>query len=279
MFYRVLADAVSAIHLTLMIYVVFGQLLIVLGIVFRWRWIRNPWFRWTHMAVILTIAVEALLVINCPLTDWDEDLRALAGEKTGQETFTARVLHWLLFPEVPAWFLTGCYFGFALLVLVCYLLAPPGLSSPKGRLALRLKCPHATPDVPEARGSVAEVVVERPADGAGSQVVGCPACARPVAIHVRSRGRFWTGVLLIALLGVAVTCLGFFLPYLEAAVTGNEIPLNWRGDVKRTARHTTVTGIGLLLLFLAPSGILLRRALLVPEEATTDPGQRHRLLV
>src|SRR5262245_23162242 len=135
MFYRVLADVISAIHLGLMLYVIVGQLVILLGIVFRWHWIRNPRFRWTHLAAILTVAAEAVLGIDCPLTNWEDALRVLGHGAGDQRSFTARLVHALLFPNLPAVdyeFLTYCYYGFALLVLVTFVLAPPGRSAPKG---------------------------------------------------------------------------------------------------------------------------------------------------
>jgi len=49
-------------------YVVLGQLAILVGIVRRWQWIRNPWFRWTHLLMILVVAWEAVQGITCPLT-------------------------------------------------------------------------------------------------------------------------------------------------------------------------------------------------------------------
>src|SRR5262245_1747402 len=142
-FYRVLADLIAASHLALMAYVIFGQLLILVGIVFRWGWIRNPWFRWTHLAAVLTVAAEALLDVRCPVTDWEQDLRALAKQPTTDQSFTEQILDRVLFPlhgSQYEWVLPLCYFGFAGLVLLSFLLAPPGRVAPKGSVALRLGC-------------------------------------------------------------------------------------------------------------------------------------------
>src|SRR5579859_5941097 len=119
MYYRLAADAMSAVHLALMLFVVFGQLAILVGIVCRWRWIRNPYFRWSHMAVILTVAAEAVLSVNCPLTDWENDLRrhgrAFTDEawyfNRGARAAAAPVLCWPGVPEGAA--AGGCLLGVA----------------------------------------------------------------------------------------------------------------------------------------------------------------------
>src|SRR5262245_34611915 len=168
MYYRVLADAVSAVHLLLMMFVVLGQLLILVGIVCRWRWIRNPWFRWIHLAAILTVAAEAVLQVNCPLTDWEDDLRVLAQEQPNELSFPARLIHSLLIPNFhqaevtlpllgQVYVLDLLYYGFAGLVLLSFWLAPPGRRSPAGRVSVGLAC--------RAADSVCEVTVGRPAKG------------------------------------------------------------------------------------------------------------------
>jgi len=319
MFYHVLADLMSAVHLALMVYVIFGQLLLLVGLVFRWQWLRNPWFRWTHMAAILTVAAEALLGISCPLTNWEEELRERARQETWpvqivtapglvpagfvapalpyvvastpiaglkpsalgeRPSFTAQLVHKFLFPldAFPhlEYILTLCYYGFALLVLITFILLPPRLPAPRGHVNLRLRCP-GTPE--NGRRSVGTVLLERPGQGASTQTVLCPCCEQKVGIQVRSRRRFWPGVGLVVLLGAAITCLGFYLPQLHSALTGEPLWRTRSGAIWRTGWENAVTVIGLLLMVLAPSGLLVRRALIGKDETGTDrPRQRHRVL-
>src|SRR5262245_29206278 len=136
MWIQLLADTVATVHLLLMIFVVLGQLAILVGIVFRWAWIRNPWFRWIHFATIITVAVDAILAVNCPLTDWEDDLRASLkkeGDQTETKSFTERVVLPLLVPEFhqekvnlpivgEIWVLDILYYGFALLVVLSFIL-------------------------------------------------------------------------------------------------------------------------------------------------------------
>jgi hypothetical protein len=78
--YEILADATVAVHLAYMGYIVFGQLAIMIGWPLRWGWIRNPWFRLSHLAMILIVAFEAIMGWRCPLTDLEENLREEGGQ-------------------------------------------------------------------------------------------------------------------------------------------------------------------------------------------------------
>lgn len=66
-FYAVLADIVLAAHVAYVSFVILGQLAVFAGIVFKWEWIRNPWFRLTHLLMIAIVAFQALIDVYCPL--------------------------------------------------------------------------------------------------------------------------------------------------------------------------------------------------------------------
>jgi hypothetical protein len=125
MSYGFLADVIVAIHVVYMAFVVFGQIAIMAGALLKWGWIRNPWFRLTHLLAILIVALEALFGIACPLTTWEYDLRMAAGQPVSGDSFVGRLLHNVLFYHLPPWVFTTCYVSFALLVLVTLLWAPP----------------------------------------------------------------------------------------------------------------------------------------------------------
>lgn len=125
MWYGLLADVIVAVHVAYVSYVVFGQLAIFAGVVLRWQWIRNFWFRVTHLVAISIVAFEAIMNITCPLTLWEEQLRRAAGQPTSGETFVGRLLHYLIFYDWPPWAFTVLYICFALLVLATFVFAPP----------------------------------------------------------------------------------------------------------------------------------------------------------
>ncbi len=123
--YGLLADMIVAVHVAYVSYVVFGQLAIFVGIVLRWQWIRNFWFRVTHLVAISIVALEAIMDVPCPLTVWEDNLRRMAGQPVGGETFMGRLLHNLIFYDWPSWVFTALYIAFTLLVLATFVFAPP----------------------------------------------------------------------------------------------------------------------------------------------------------
>jgi cytochrome c biogenesis protein CcdA len=125
MLYRYLADLVVAIHVAYVSFVVFGQLAIWLGLLVGWSWVRNPWFRWIHLVLMTIVGLEAVLGITCPLTDWESALRERAGQQVQGELFVGRLLHNLIFVDLPSSVITAIHITFALLVIGTFVLAPP----------------------------------------------------------------------------------------------------------------------------------------------------------
>ena len=124
-FYRLAADAVVLIHFSYVAFVVVGLLAILLGLLCRWGWVRNVWFRSLHLLAILIVAGEAVCGITCPLTTWEQHLRALAGDTAYRGDFIADWVHQLLFYEFPPWVFTLAYVLFGLVVLAAFVFAPP----------------------------------------------------------------------------------------------------------------------------------------------------------
>jgi len=123
--YGILADLMVAIHVGYVSYVVLGQLLIWLGWAAGWQWVRNFWFRATHLLAIGIVAFEEVMGIRCPLTVWEEHFRELAGQPTTGETFLGRLLHSLLFYDFQPWVFTTIYMSTLAVVLVTLIFCPP----------------------------------------------------------------------------------------------------------------------------------------------------------
>lgn len=129
MYYGYLADVVVFVHVLYVGYVVVGQLAVVVAAPFRWEWGRNPWFRFTHLAAIAVVAYEALNDITCPITVWEEKLRALAGQDVGAgQSFVGRLFHDLLFyPDLPQIFFNTLHVAMFVLVVQGLVMYPPRL--------------------------------------------------------------------------------------------------------------------------------------------------------
>lgn len=128
MWYGYLADLVVFVHVLYVGYVVLGQLAIIVAAPFRWAWARNPWFRFSHLAAIGYVAYEAMAGIRCPLTVWEEQLRALAdpGAAAGQ-SFMGRLFHDLLFWDLPEIFFNTLHVAMFVLVVQGVVMYPPRL--------------------------------------------------------------------------------------------------------------------------------------------------------
>jgi hypothetical protein len=123
--YGFLADLVVAVHVGYVGYVVAGQLLILIGWLAGWSWVRNFWFRATHLLAMAVVVFEELQNIRCPLSVWEEKLRILAGQPTTGETFMGRILHSILFYNAEPWVFRVGYLAFGALILITFVFCLP----------------------------------------------------------------------------------------------------------------------------------------------------------
>lgn len=124
--YALFADLLAALHLGFIGFVVGGQLAILIGAALHWQWIRNRWFRVGHLLAIVFVALEAIVGMICPLTEWEYSLRRKAGQIVEKDiSFVGRFVREVLFYEFPTWVFTTAYVSFAVLVVVTLVLVPP----------------------------------------------------------------------------------------------------------------------------------------------------------
>ncbi len=124
--YSFLADVVLVIHTSYVLFVVVGQLLIVMGWIWDWRWPRNPLFRYLHILAIGIVVVQSWFGIICPLTTLESELRIRAG-MGGYEDYSF-IGYWMsrfLFYDAPPWVFAVIYTLFALLVVGSFFVYPP----------------------------------------------------------------------------------------------------------------------------------------------------------
>lgn len=121
----IFADIILVTHAAFIVFVVFGQLLIVVGWQCRWAWPRNPVFRGIHLLTIGVVVMQAWLGLACPLTLLEHNLRLAAGETGYQVSFISDWLHRLFFYRAPLWVFTLAYTLFGFLVLFTWWVYPP----------------------------------------------------------------------------------------------------------------------------------------------------------
>jgi hypothetical protein len=126
--YAILADILVAFHGGYVAFVVLGEFAILIGAALGCGWARNRWFRSLHLLAIAVVALEAVFHFPCPLTAWEYQLRALAGQATSTESFVGRLVHFLFMDgdnRFEEWVYEYLHIGFGILVLATLLLIPP----------------------------------------------------------------------------------------------------------------------------------------------------------
>jgi hypothetical protein len=83
MAYTLLADLIVALHFGFILFVFGGGLLVL-------RWPRAAWLH--IIAIAWSVVVEFTDWINCPLTPWEQELRARAGRGDYSGGFTEHYL-------------------------------------------------------------------------------------------------------------------------------------------------------------------------------------------
>jgi Protein of Unknown function (DUF2784) len=123
--YLLAADVVLLTHVFFVAFVVFGLLCILAGKAFSWPWVRNPWFRVAHLAAIGVVVLQSWLGTICPLTIWEMELRAKAGDAVYPGTFVSHWLETILYYRAAAWVFTACYTAFGALVAASWFWVRP----------------------------------------------------------------------------------------------------------------------------------------------------------
>ena len=120
-----LADAVLALHVAVVLYVVGGLPAIVVGNRMGWRFVNARWFRWSHLGAVAVVIGQAWLGQYCLLTVAETWLRERAGQGGYPSGFIPYWVHRLLFYEAPLWQFAVAYTVFGVLVVWAWWRYPP----------------------------------------------------------------------------------------------------------------------------------------------------------
>lgn len=115
------ADALLVFHFAIVVFIVGGLVLTWIGATLGWAWVRNPWFRYLHLGAIALVALEALIGMVCPLTEWEDALRGGGSA----ESFVGRWVRVLLYYRAPEWVFTLLYIAWTAATLVTLWRVPP----------------------------------------------------------------------------------------------------------------------------------------------------------
>ncbi len=124
--YAFFADLLVLFHFFYVTFAVGGELIILAGAFLKLGMVRNFAFRIAHLVAVVFVALESLVDVLCPLTEWEYNLRELAGQRVEREiSFLGRLLRMIIFYDFPSWAFTLMYVGFGVLVILTFILIPP----------------------------------------------------------------------------------------------------------------------------------------------------------
>lgn len=112
-----LADVVLAMHFAMAAFLALGLLLIPLGKLRAWPWVRHRRLRILHAGLMVFVALEALVGMTCPLTTLEAYLRGTQAPESFWAEQISRLLFWdlslsfflLLYLACAAW-VVGLWF-------------------------------------------------------------------------------------------------------------------------------------------------------------------------
>jgi len=121
----ILADLELVVHGLYVGFVVIGFVLILLGLARGWQWVRQPAFRYAHLAAIGIVVVQVWFGIDCPLTTLESFLRLKAGEAGYGTSFIQHWLYRLLYYRADTRVFGVIYSLFGAAVALVWWFAPP----------------------------------------------------------------------------------------------------------------------------------------------------------
>lgn len=121
----IFADTLLILHTMLVVFVILGLVATFAGYFCQWRWVRNFWFRLSHLIVIGVVVLQPWLGVLCPLTAWEMALRAKAGEAGYEGSFIQHWLQSILYYSAPDWVFILAYTVFGALVLASWFVVRP----------------------------------------------------------------------------------------------------------------------------------------------------------
>jgi hypothetical protein len=113
----IMVQAVLAVHVTVILFNVFGLVAVPIGAICNWRFVHIRWWRVLYLLSLAAVAAQALAGRACFLTIWQNDLTASAQPAT---PLIVRWIDLLVYWRLPIWMFAALYvlvFAYALALL------------------------------------------------------------------------------------------------------------------------------------------------------------------
>lgn len=129
--YGLLASIVMYLHFLWILLVILPVPVIIVGGLYGWRFVRNPWFRIIHMCMMGLVLLFALIQIECPLTSLEKYLQRNARLSSYEGGFIHQWVKKLLFYDFSLEFFLLMYLLFFLVILALLFMVKPDWRKPK----------------------------------------------------------------------------------------------------------------------------------------------------
>ncbi|HEU0229563.1 MAG TPA: DUF2784 domain-containing protein [Burkholderiaceae bacterium] len=116
------ATSILALHLVVIAFNVAGCILIPVGALLSWRWVRGFWWRAAHLASLAVVAAQALLGRACFLTIWQADL---ANHRHAARPLIASWIDRLIYLPLPIWVFATAYVAIFIYVVALWVWVRP----------------------------------------------------------------------------------------------------------------------------------------------------------
>jgi hypothetical protein len=121
--FAVLAQVVLLIHVVVILFNVFGLIVIPIGAWQGWAFVRIFWWRALHLALLAVVALQAVFGRACFLTIWQAALENRKGEVA--EPLLQRWVTPLIFWPLPQWVFVVMYLAVFAYAIALWWVVPP----------------------------------------------------------------------------------------------------------------------------------------------------------
>ncbi|RZD17571.1 MAG: DUF2784 domain-containing protein [Candidatus Acididesulfobacter diazotrophicus] len=114
-------------HLIVILFIIFGFIVVPIGAKFKWKFIYEFWWRLAHLVSMIVVAIQAVLGKACFLTYIQSDLLENAGKKEYKVPFIQTYVDRLIYYNFPIWAFSIVYIILFLYTIYLWYIFPPQL--------------------------------------------------------------------------------------------------------------------------------------------------------
>jgi hypothetical protein len=118
-----IADLLMLAHAGYSLFVVLGLMMILLGMVLRWRWSRNRYFRVAHLAATIFLILRVWIGLACPFSATENVLRSRITMPCPLGGAFHDVLHYCAFRGTSPGYFAGSTMLLGILALAAFVLS------------------------------------------------------------------------------------------------------------------------------------------------------------